>query len=252
MNLTGRTFLTANWNYIVMCNFQCDPEMLMPYLPAGCELATFEGEHYISLVAFQFHNTTIFSLPVPFHRNFNEVNLRFYVKHVHPETGELERGVVFIKEFVTSPLVALTARTFFKENYHTAMVSSEIVFAPEAVDEPQEVSYSWHNRRGEACVAVQTRGGRVDLSTSTEAAFFSEHYLGFTRKSANETLSYRVRHEPWDFWQLSKFEITGNWEEFYNTEFSRVLSEKPRSVFLFDGSPVTVSWRHQLVIHHPR
>jgi hypothetical protein len=45
-----------------------------------------------------FADTRLAGVPVPFHRRFEEVNLRF---HVRRETGgETRRGVVFVKEIV--------------------------------------------------------------------------------------------------------------------------------------------------------
>lgn len=45
-----------------------------------------------------FLNTQLLGISVPFHRNFEEVNLRFYVKKW--ENQIWKRGVVFIKEIV--------------------------------------------------------------------------------------------------------------------------------------------------------
>ena len=36
---------------------------------------------YVSLVGFMFKNTRLLNIPIPFHTDFEEVNLRFYVKH---------------------------------------------------------------------------------------------------------------------------------------------------------------------------
>jgi uncharacterized protein YqjF (DUF2071 family) len=36
----------------------------------------------VSLVGFLFQNTRLRSIPIPFHRIFEEVNLRFYVRHI--------------------------------------------------------------------------------------------------------------------------------------------------------------------------
>lgn len=64
-----------------------------------------------------FLNTKLLGFSVPFHRNFEEVNLRFYVKK---KEGDLwKRGVVFIKEIVPKPALSLIANSVYKENYTT-------------------------------------------------------------------------------------------------------------------------------------
>jgi uncharacterized protein YqjF (DUF2071 family) len=68
------------------------------------------------MVGFQFRKTKLFgSLPVPFHSNFDEVNLRFYVRR--KEGDENRRGVVFIAEIVPMRAVAQIARLAYGENY---------------------------------------------------------------------------------------------------------------------------------------
>lgn len=63
-----------------MLNYAVDPAILTPHLPAGVELDAWRGTTYLSVVGFQFLGTRVLGLPIPFHRNFPEVNLRFYVR----------------------------------------------------------------------------------------------------------------------------------------------------------------------------
>ena len=80
--MTARTskFLTAEWRNLAMLNFEVDPKVLQPFTPAGTELDEWQGRTFISVVGFMFLNTRVFGVPIPFHRNFEEVNLRFYVR----------------------------------------------------------------------------------------------------------------------------------------------------------------------------
>ena len=90
-------FLRAEWRKLVMANYEVEPSILTTYIPSGTEIDLWQGRCYVSLVGFMFLNTKILGVPIPFHRNFEEVNLRFYVRY--QEEGEWKRGVVFIKEF---------------------------------------------------------------------------------------------------------------------------------------------------------
>src|SRR5258708_33955012 len=88
-------FLSAEWRDLVMLNYAVDPALLHQYVPSGTALDSFEGKIYVSLVGFRFCRTKMFgAISVPFHANFLEVNLRFYVRR-REGSGD-RRGVVFI------------------------------------------------------------------------------------------------------------------------------------------------------------
>ena len=71
-----------------MLNFAIDPRWLAPYLAASTELDFFDDETYVSMVGFLFCHTMVVGLPIPAHRNFEEVNLRFYVRKNHRTAGD--------------------------------------------------------------------------------------------------------------------------------------------------------------------
>ena len=73
-------FLRAKWLNLIMVNYEIDPAILKPHIPAYTELDTYNGVHYVSLVGFLFKDTKLKGIPVPFHRTFEEINLRFYVR----------------------------------------------------------------------------------------------------------------------------------------------------------------------------
>ena len=90
-----RPFLTARWVHLAMLNYEVDPAILAQRIPPGTALDHFGGKTFVSMVGFQFLDTRLRGIPVPFHRHFDEVNLRFYVRH--DATDGPRRGVVFIK-----------------------------------------------------------------------------------------------------------------------------------------------------------
>ena len=94
------SFLNAEWRKLILANYEIDPNILKKYIPAHTELDIWNGRCYVSLVGFMFVNTKMLGMKIPFHINFEEVNLRFYVKH--KSKGEYKRGVVFIKEIISS------------------------------------------------------------------------------------------------------------------------------------------------------
>ncbi len=105
----AKTFLKAEWRKLVMANYAVDPALLMNYLPNKTELDFWNGTCYVSLVGFMFQNTKVMGIKIPFHVDFEEVNLRFYVRY--KDAGEWKRGVVFIKEIVPKPMLKIVANT---------------------------------------------------------------------------------------------------------------------------------------------
>jgi uncharacterized protein YqjF (DUF2071 family) len=102
-------FLSAEWRNLLMLNYEVDPELLRVYVPVGTEIDSFAGKTYVSLVGFRFLHTRLFGkCAIPFHSDFDEVNLRFYVRRREGTT--MRRGVVFIREIVPKWAVAQDAR----------------------------------------------------------------------------------------------------------------------------------------------
>ena len=75
-----RPFLTARWRYLAMLNYEVPPEALAPLVPAGTELDSWQGKTFVSVVGFLFLDTRVLGIAIPGHRDFEEVNLRFYVR----------------------------------------------------------------------------------------------------------------------------------------------------------------------------
>ena len=104
-----RRFLSAVWRNLVMLNYEIEPDILRPLVPQGVELDSWKGKYFVSLVGFQFLDTRVLGMPIPFHRNFEEVNLRYYVRR-RVEKG-WRRGVVFVKEVVPRWAIATRGRS---------------------------------------------------------------------------------------------------------------------------------------------
>ena len=132
-----RPFLTADWRYLAMLNFEVPPEVLVPYLPVGTELDLYRKRALISIFGVQFSDVRIRGLAIPLHRRFAEVNLRFYVRR--QIDGKIRRGVVALKEIVPKWAIAWVARTFYQEDF----ISRRMRHTVEHNEELVEADYSW-------------------------------------------------------------------------------------------------------------
>jgi uncharacterized protein YqjF (DUF2071 family) len=227
-----RPFLTAEWRDLAVLNFEIDPALLSPLLPPGTELDLWRGTALVSLVGFRFLDTRLLSVPIPFHRNFDEINLRFYVR---PKENPEARGVVFIREFVPRRAITLIANTIYGENYATTAMRHEI----HAGAEQTSASYAWKWRGRENFFAVEARGEPALPPEGSAEAFIFEHYWGYGRST------YRVEHPRWRTYSVtdSRYQVDG--DQVYGAGFGEALARPPVSVMLAEGSAVTVYQRER-------
>jgi len=232
-----RPFLTARWEYLAMLNYEVPREMLEPLVPKGTELDLWQGRCYVSLVGFLFLDTKVLGWPIPFHRDFEELNLRFYVAKT--VRGELRRGVVFIKELVPRWAIATVARTVYGEPYSSCpMRHTHQKKQPNS--QPFAVSYDWHWKGRWNRMGVEVLGDPQPLVSGSEEEFITEHYWGYTRVGAGVTREYQVEHPPWRVWQAASSFLDANIEAVYGPNFAPYLSGLASSAFLAEGSAVAV------------
>jgi len=225
-----KKFLSAKWNDLIMANYEVDPELLSSRIPLGTELDLHEGRCFVSLVAFMFLDTRVLGFLVPFHVNFEEVNLRFYVKRTAGD--EVRRGVVFIKEIVPRTAIATIARVLYGEPYECWSMSNS--------RDNNSVVYNW--RRNEMVNRLAVARGEdlgVPLDDS-HGSFIIEHYWGYTRRGGGRTDEYRVTHPKWNLFSTSDEVIDVDFGRMYGDEFAFLSDQKPYSVVLAAGSEIAV------------
>lgn len=227
-------FLTAEWRSLVMINYAVDPAILAGYLPLGVELDLWQGEALVSLVGFRFLRTRVLGVAIPFHQDFDEVNLRFYVRR---RVGDgWQRGVVFIREIVPKAMIAIVARVVYNEPYIGLRMRHRV---PE-LGSGGVFEFGWHFRKTWCGLGAETTGEPVLLAAGSAEEFIFEHYWGYTRQREGGTMEYQVEHAPWRVWQTSRAWATGELGALYGAEFGEALAQSPRSAFVAEGSPVLV------------
>jgi uncharacterized protein YqjF (DUF2071 family) len=230
----AKPFLTAQWRDLVMLNWPVDASLLAPLVPAGTELDLFEGRGYASLVAFRFLDTRVRGVPIPGHRDFEEINLRFYVKR--SAGSETRRGVVFIKEIVPRAAIAFVARVLYGEPYVALPTASEV----RADAAGKTAGYSW--RQGELTHSLSIECGPESAvpAPDTCEAFIAEHYWGYTARRDGATSEYRVAHPSWAVRAAKAVACKIDAERLYGRELGRALSAPPDFAFLAEGSAIEV------------
>lgn len=232
--LSPAKFLTAEWRYVALLNYEVDREQLDPFVPARTQLDLWKGKAFISLVGFQFLKTSVLGIPIPFHRDFEEVNLRLYVRR--QEGNELRRGVTFIREIVPRAAVAAIARNLYNEQYVALPMSHRI----KSKNNKIEVEYAWKLGGEWNTISLSATGEPALPEEGSQEQFIAEHYWGYTAQRDGGTLEYRVEHPSWRVWTACAARFQGNAKELYGEELAAILHRKPASAFLAEGSAVSV------------
>ena len=229
-------FLAARWEDLVLLNYLCPAQVLAPLVPRGTVLDTWNGETMVSLVGFLFRDTRVVGFRVPFHRTFEEVNLRLYVRRT-TTSGEIRRGVVFVRELVPRHAIAALARWMYNEPYLSVPMEHRLSLSDA---DGGTVNYSWSYRGGPFAIGAEVSGSARLPAPASEAAFITEHYWGYTRQRNGDTLEYHVAHPPWRVWETASARFSGAGRALYGPAFGEVLSTAPHSAFVSTGSEVTV------------
>jgi len=234
-----KPFLTANWRYLAMLNFVVDAKIIAPLVPPGTEIDFENDETFLSVVGFLFLDTRLLGLPIPLHRDFEEVNLRFYVRKKSADTWR--RGVVFVRELVPRRAIALVARTFYGENYVALPMKHQIDHA----DLKLSVEYSWRRGHNWESLKMSASGESQSIAAGSHPEFITEHYWGYTsvRGGCSE---YRVEHPRWKIWSAETSKLSADVAALYGDQFVESLTAVPCSAFIADGSPIEVLLREQL------
>jgi hypothetical protein len=238
----SKVFLRAKWLNLIMVNYAIDPSLLKNYIPAYTELDSYNGTCYVSLVGFLFKDTKVKGIPIPFHRTFEEINLRFYVRQ--RENGKWKRGVVFLREIVALPAITVMANLTYKEHYQTHKTKH----VWDLTDNEWQIEYSWKLKREWNFLKVFAESSSHPIEPGTEEEFIAIQNWGYTRISSSKTSVYQVHHPNWLIHPVRHYRVQCDIEKMYGAEFVEPLSQPPKSVFLAEGSDISVM--HKKVLNN--
>ncbi len=217
-----------------MINYEVDPAVLLPYLPPATELDFYQQKALVSVVGFMFSDTQVFGLRWPWHTTFEEVNLRFYVRHY--DGTQWKRGVVFVSEIVPRPVIANMARWLYHEPYSTKAMRHSIVVEGENL----HCTYCWRHQNKWNCIDINAEASLNDIKPGSEEEFIFEHYWGYNKYNAATTVEYGVEHVIWQVHTVKEWSFKCDVAALYGKSFVPFLNAAPSSVFLAKGSDVVI------------
>lgn len=238
-----KTFLSARWEYLAMFNYEVDPAILKPHLPPFTELDLYNGKAIVSLVGFMFNNTSVMGVKWPGFVNFEEVNLRYYLKYF--DGKQWKRGVGFVSEIVPLFLIAKIANLLYNEHYSTAKMNHTISQS----DNELQVSYGWKNKNQNwNLMWVKAKYLLTAILPNSEEEFIFEHYYGFNKLNKTTTIKYSLAHPSWKVYPVIDYKLNCDVEKNYGAAFVPfILDAQPTSVFLAQGSDVSVNMPEKII-----
>ncbi len=231
----SNTFLSAEWRKLIMVNYAVDPKILEKYLPKHTELDLHEGVCYVSVVGFMFLNVKLKGISIPFHSNFEEVNLRFYVKHKDAD-GHYKRGAVFISEIVPKLALSIVANVVYNEPYVTMPMRHNWT----TENNELTVNYGWRKNKNWYAIEVVADNKLIEIEADSIEEFITEHYWGYNKNNETKTSEYGVEHPRWQVYSVKKHAITMDFAHLYGADFAFLNQAEPASTLLAEGSEILV------------
>ncbi len=226
-----------------MLNYEVDPAILKPYLPAATELDLWDGKALVSMVGFMFLETQVLGVKWPWHINFEEVNLRFYVRHF--DGKEWKRGAVFVSEIVPKSIIAVIANNLYKEHYRALPMRHTITPAGEGYT---QFLYEWKLKGRWNQLAATVSDTFNDIQQGSQEEFIFEHYWGYNSLSSIKTTEYQVEHVSWQVAVVKDYIFDADVVELYGKAFEPYLKAKPYSAFFANGSEIGVRMGRKIQI----
>jgi uncharacterized protein len=232
------SFLKAEWRKLAIANYSVNPKILEKYLPYGVELDLRQDKCLVSLVGFMFKNTRVLGCSIPYHINFEEVNLRFYVK---TKVGnEWRRGVVFVKEFVPRTAISFIANYLYNEHYQAVSMCHSW--------SQSTVQYGWKYQNQWNNFSLNHEAESKEMPFGSEEEFITEHYFGYTKVTEAITHQYEVKHPRWKIYPVINYSIEVDFEKVYGKAFGFLSGSTPESVMLAEGSEISVERKQNLKV----
>lgn len=226
-----------------MLNYEVDPIILKPYLPAGTVLDLWQGKALVSMVGFVFLDTKVLGIKWPGHINFEEVNLRFYVRHF--DGKEWKRGAVFISEIVPKSTIVFIANNLYKEHYRALPMRRSIT---PIGDTDTRFLYEWKLKGKWNKLGATVSNNCQPIQAGSAEEFIFEHYWGYNGLSPIKTIEYQVEHISWQVAEVKDYVFDADVVELYGKAFDPFLKREPYSAFFAGGSDISVRMGRKIVV----
>lgn len=217
----------------MLTSYAVPDDVLLPLLPPGLTLDKRDGSAWCSLIGFDFSQMRVLGWSVPplfGVCDFPEFNLRFYVRE-----GD-RRGVVFVRELVPTPLIALAARLTYNEKYALARMTSRVT----QVGDMRRVRHDFALNGHAHSLAVTAHGPPSDPDPDSLDDWIKEQGWGFGQTRGGKLIRYRVVHPHWRTYAVQECHLSLDFASLYGPAWQFLQGRAPDAVTLAEGSHVAI------------
>ena len=204
-----------------MLNFVADPEMLKPLFPCGTELIYHSDETFLSVVGFMFLETRVLGLPIPLHRDFEEVNLRFYVRKARLMAGGA--GLCLCVNLFRGVQSPLSRETFYGEPY-SALPMRHVI---EHKGRTSSAEYQWRRTIADwETLAMTARRRAAGSQARSRTRNSSPNITGATPRAAPKASEYQVNIRAGGYWPALTWKFEADVATLYGPRFVETLARR--------------------------
>jgi uncharacterized protein len=225
-----RPFLTARWSDVVLLTFEAPDDLIRRAIPSGVEPDRWNGRTHVSLVALRMLDVRIKGWRIPGFTAHPQVNFRTYVR-----VGD-EPGVWFIRQFVSSRLIAAIARLRFGEPFWPMPIRTRVVDLQGDVRAAYAVgpeALGWH-------VSVTGSHATSVPPADSPEHYFKERALACRTRPEGGLGVFRVEHPAWAVREIRAIDYRFDFGSLYGAEWEFLNRAQPASTVFAAGSEVAV------------
>ena len=177
-----------DWADVIFLHWKVDAQLLLPHIPQGITLDLFEGDAYVTLVAFTVRNAhPRYIPPIAGIADFDEVNLRTYV------TDGVRPGITFL-DIKANNLVQVMLNRLVGLPYKRAAIHRE--------NTASAVSYySMTGKHQKVISLVYKVEERIEEKAALDK-WLSERYCNY-QQVGGRLYRYNIHHYEWPLMTVS-------------------------------------------------
>ncbi len=207
------------WNDAIFLHWQVDLSELQKFVPQELEIDVFDGNPWVSVVAFTMENIRPKHLPpFPPISNFHEINIRTYVK------SNNKTGVYFLSIEGGTNLSCIIAKALSELPYRFSKMKRT------------KNQYTSRNSKLDDILNIEfTIGKKVEEKKSIDK-WLTERYALF-QDSKNHINEFEIHHLEWPIQTLDITEFEFNYQR-----FGKLINNSPTIVQYSKGVKV-IAWK---------
>jgi uncharacterized protein YqjF (DUF2071 family) len=222
--------MEQKWHDLLFAHWSAPADALRRLIPEKCELDTFDGQAWISVVPFTMSGVRLRGTPaIPWLSAFPELNVRTYV------SAGGKPGVWFFSLDAANPVAVEIARCWFHLPYFYSRMKSTAALEG-IVYSAQRRDRRGRNERLEATYSA--RGTSFEAQPGTLEYFLAERYCLYAQKPDGTLLRGEIHHAPWRL-QEARASFTAN----TMVENLGIVISGPPGVLQFSKLQDVIVWR---------